>query len=321
MAHHDSLIDVFYRPELTASDAASNFSKSPTKPRRFVEWLAGSAMARAQAVRIREDFAPLEPRDFLVAHERDYVEGFFAGEAPHASSNGLAWTPAFAETVRYTNASLLAAITAACDRPSRIALSPTSGFHHATPSGGGGFCTFSGQVLAGLRLYRERGLRGAWLDLDGHFGNSIEDSRSFAPDLEAALPFNVNPGHTHSVYLADLEKSLYTVGQAVIRGEIDYVAFAHGADSHEDDDLGGQCTTREWLDASRRVYSAVARWSERLGRPVPLALALFGGYRRDDYDFVLRLHAADLAIGLDTLAGTRFAFDPERRDERAGGAR
>ncbi|MBE7483628.1 MAG: hypothetical protein HS104_27070 [Polyangiaceae bacterium] len=309
MRHHDPVVDVFYRPEVSAPDARGNFSKSPTKPRRFVEWLLRSPLAAA--VRLREDFAPLGRADFLLGHAPDYVDGFFAGRAPHATSNGLSWSPAFAESLRYTNGSLVAALRAACDRPSRIALSPTSGFHHATPSGGAAFCTFSGQVIASVSLYRERRLAGAWIDLDGHYGNSIEDSRGFVPDLDQAIPVNLNPSGAHAAYVADLERGLAEIGDAVLARRVHYIVFAHGADSHEDDELGGQCSTEEWLGASRLVYSAIDRWSQVLGAPVPVALALFGGYRSDDPEFVLRLHGADLAIGLETLTGTRLAFDPE----------
>jgi len=305
---YEPTVDVYYRAEMVALDAPGNVSKSPTKPRRFVEWLEGSPMAGA--IQRREDWAPLAEADFLLAHTRPYVEGFFAGREPHASANGLAWSPAFADSVRYTNGSLLAAIRGAIDQPARIALSPTSGFHHATPARGGGFCTFSGQVIAGVRLFRERGCRGAWIDLDAHYGNSIPDSLRFAQDLGRAIPFNVNPGGLHGEYLAELSHGLEAIGAAVQAGEIEYVAVAHGADSHVDDDLGGQVTTAEWLEASRLVYGAVRRWSAALGRPVPLAMALFGGYRRVGYDGVLRLHAADLAIALDTLAGTHLEFDP-----------
>jgi len=309
MRHYEPTVDVYYRPEVAGPDARSNFSKSPTKPRRFVEWLKTSRLR--EAVRVRADFAPLGRDDFLVAHQPAYVDGFFAGREPHASRNGLAWSPAFAESVRYTNGSLLAALNGACERPSRIALSPTSGFHHAEPRGGSAFCTFSGQVIASVRLYRERGLTGAWLDLDGHFGNSIEDSRGFVPDLERAIALNLNPSGTHGNYLADLQHGLAELGDAVMARRVHYVAFAHGADSHEADDLGGQCSTAEWLEASRLVYTAIDRWTRAMGAPVPVVLALFGGYRSDDPDFVLRLHGADLAIALDTLAGTELAFDPE----------
>lgn len=308
MFWYEPIVDVFYRPEVAAPDSRGNFSKSPTKPRRFVEWLLRSPLAPATL--LREDFAPLGRDDFLSAHEAAYVDGFFAGRAPHAGANGLAWNPEFAESVRYTNGSLVAALRAACDRPARIALSPTSGFHHATPRAGSAFCTFSGQVIASVSLHRERGLSGAWLDLDGHFGNSIGDSRGFVPDLDQAIPFNLNPAGSHGAYLADLERGLSEIGQAVLARRVHYVAFAHGADSHEDDDLGGQCSTEEWLEASRLVYGAIARWSQELGAPVPVALALFGGYRHDAPDFVLRLHGADLALGLDTLSGTCLELEP-----------
>jgi hypothetical protein len=309
MAHHDPIVDVFYRPEMTAPDASGNYSKSPTKPKRFVEWLLRSHLA--PAVRLREDWEPLSKGAFTLAHTPEYVEGFFAGKEPHAKSNGLAWSPAFAETVRYTNGSLLAATRAALASPARIALSPTSGFHHATPERGGGYCTFSGQVVAAVHVLWESAKHGAWIDLDGHYGNSIEDSRRYVRELEGAIRFNLNPQGEHQRYLASLQAGLDEIGEAVLAGRVDYVCVAHGADSHVDDDLGGQCTTDEWLEASHRTYGAVRRWSEALGRPVPLVLALFGGYRQVGYEGVLRLHAADLAIALDTLTGTHLAFDPE----------
>jgi len=303
MPHHEPIVEVHYRPEVAGPDAARNLSRSPSKPGRFVEWLLRSPLA--DAVRLRADFAPAQREDLLIAHEAIYVDGFFAGRAPHATSNGLHWSPAFAESVRFTNGSLVAALRAACDRPSRLALSPTSGFHHARPGGGAAFCTFSGQVIASVTLHRERGLSGAWIDLDVHFGNSIGDSRAFVPDLDDAIRFNLNPAGAHRAYLADLEEGLAAIGEAVLARRVHYVAFAHGADSHEDDDLGGQCSTEEWLEASRLVYAAIGRWSEALGAPVPVALALFGGYRDADPEAVLRLHGADLAIGLRTLGGRR----------------
>jgi hypothetical protein len=85
--------------------------------------------------------------------------------------------------------------------------------------------------------------------------------------------------------------------------------FAHGTDSHEDDDLGRQCTTAEWLETSRLVYGMLDRVSQQLGRPVPLTLALFGGYRRDNYEAVLRLHTADLIRCLQIVCCTPGADD------------
>ena len=122
--------------------------------------------------------------------------------------------------------------------------------------------------------------------------------------------FNINPSGSHKRYIADLEAKLQALEDKAAAGEIQYIVFCHGADSHEWDELGSQCTTGEWLECSAMVYSMVKRLDEKLGRPFPLALALFGGYRRDDYDSVLNLHAGDLSICLETLCGAATGFIP-----------
>ena len=307
---HEPRLDIYYRPEMAlVEDPTGNFSRSPSKPRRFMEHLAHTPVQSFVDVR---DFAPLDNDGFLTAHTPEYVEAFFAGRRPLAESNGLTWSPEFASSVRYTNGSLVAAVMGALADPARIALSPSSGFHHARPHGGSNFCTFSGQVIAAVRAYREREACGAWIDLDGHFGNSIEDSRAHVPELAKAIPrgCNLNPSGRGPDYLEDLGSGLEAIGRRVLAGEIHYIAFAHGADSHLDDDLGGQLDTYGWLAASRLVYEAVAGWSRQLGRPVPVVLALFGGYRKDAPESVLELHVADTAIALATLAGADVHYVP-----------
>lgn len=314
----NSRIDIYYRPEMVLNDeGTSNFSRSPEKPRLLREFLK----TRGLYAHFNEisDWEPFTRDDFLTAHDAGYVDKFFAGKRPARTSNGLAWSPQFADSVRYTNASLYTAIKNALERPDTVAFSPTSGFHHAKPFCGSGFCTFSGQVIASLKLYREKKAVGAYIDLDGHFGNSIEDARGHVgPDLDAAVPpgMNINPDGFHARYLADLRAKLDTLEKKAAAGEINYIVFCHGADSHEWDQLGSNCSTEEWLECSRMVYSMIKRLDEKLGRPFPLALALFGGYRSDDYESVLNLHAGDLAICLETLCGAGTGFSPVVRRPR-----
>jgi len=151
-------------------------------------------------------------------------------------------------------------------------------------------------VIAAVKLFRKHRLVGAHIDLDGHFGNSIEDSRTFVADLNQAIPLGrtINPARAHAGYLDSLKKHLADLEVRLARGEVHYVVFAHGADSLEDDDLGGQCTTAEWLEASGLVYGMLDRVGQQLRQPTPLTLALFGGYCEDNYEAVLRLHTADL---------------------------
>ncbi len=304
-------LTIHYRDDMVPADAPGNYSKSPSKPRRFVEFLRTTPMW--PHIDLHDTFSPLTRDDLLLAHKPAYVDAFLAGTRPRCESNGLVWSPAFRDSVLLTNACLLSAITDAVDNPAQVTMAPVSGFHHAQPSGGSGYCTFSGQVIAALKLYRERGLRGAWVDLDGHFGNSIEDSREFAPDLNEAIApgLNINPSGSHGGYLADLAAKLAVLKQAVLSGNVDYVAFAHGADSHEWDQLGYQCSTAEWLQAAELVYAMLAE--VRQVRPLPVTLALFGGYRDDHPESVLGLHAMDAAVCLRRLSGVDLNYQAEVR--------
>lgn len=305
-------VAVFYDTRQICRDVetSGSVSKSPLKPELVLSQLERLGISEALNIR---SFNPFDRQDFLEAHTRPYVEDFFAGRQPLCSSNSIPWSAQLAESVRYTNASLYYAQRAAIENPRQITFSPTSGFHHAVPHRGNGFCSFSGQVIAAVKLFREFKVSGAWIDLDAHFGNSIEDSRDTVSDLNRAIPpgCNLNPLGTHEDYLENLRIGLAHLKQRFLTGEIHWLAFAHGADSHRDDDIGGQgqLTTDEWLTASAMVYRWLRELDGDLGRPVPLTLALFGGYREDDYASVINLHVADFLTCLRELVNERWQFE------------
>ena len=193
-------IKTFYNPkQVLEKDSYSNYSKSPLKPKLLLNYLKSKGLL--PHFEVVKNFNAFSNDDFKIAHTKNYVKDFFKG-GPTSSSNGLSWNHQFAESVRYTNASLHAAIKNSILNPAEISFSPTSGFHHARPSGGSGFCTFSGQVIASVKIWRELGKVGCYLDLDGHFGNSIEDTRAFQPELDLAVPpgFNFNPKFSNEEY-------------------------------------------------------------------------------------------------------------------------
>lgn len=296
-------IKVHYSPkQVLAKDSGGNFSKSPLKPKRLLKNFETEGLL--PHFEIVEDFTPYTNKDFKIAHTKGYVNSFFSGQSG-CTSNGLDWSVQFAESVRYTNASLYAAIRGSIVEPDQVHFSPTSGFHHARPSGGSGFCTFSGQVIASIKILEEFGLSGAYLDLDGHFGNSIEDSREFVKDLNKAVPteFNINPTGRGKAYVNNLKWNLENLELAILSGKIGYVVWCHGADSHEWDDLGFQCSTDQWLECSTIFWNWVKSMDEKLGRPLPVSCALFGGYRKDDYQSVLSLHTADFVECMNNLLG------------------
>ena len=329
----NSTIKTFYnRRQVLDWNNNNSFSKSPSKPKLLLQFMKKQGFAKH--FEIRSCFKPFSREDIMTAHTKNYVDDVFDGVGS-CSSNSVPWKPEFPETVQYTNASLYNAIRYANKHPEQVTFSPTSGFHHAHPDRGAGFCTFSGQVIASIKMYKLHKKSGAYIDLDGHFGNSIEDARNYfkknyytatADDkrlkanldlVEKAIPsgFNINPQGVDKTYLDDLALHLAKLKKAVIDGKIHYIVFCHGADSHNMDDLGGQVNTSNWIKAAEMVYQMVNDIDAEMGRPVPFTMALFGGYRTDDYNSVLSLHTASITRALDMLCGTEIEYTPTVKEK------
>jgi len=307
MVKRDKQVAIFYRPEMVAKENKHNFSKSPTKPKLFVESLKRNFEDFDARFVLNGEFKPFTNEDFLLAHSKEYVDGFFSGVYPICESNGLSWSKQFAESVRYTNSSLYNAIKHSIKNPEQICCSPTSGFHHAVFKHGSGFCTFSGQVIASLKIYEEFGLSGCYFDLDGHFGNSIESYRRMKgyvrkDDLNNAIPLicNVNPSGNGENYIKDLKHKFKLIKDLLISGKIQYVVWCHGADSHNEDPLGEQCNTKQWLECTQLFTEFIKDVEQKTGRPTSITTVLFGGYQKN-YENTIKLHVEDMSIIVNKL--------------------
>jgi acetoin utilization deacetylase AcuC-like enzyme len=301
-------IKTFYTPKQVCLKGIEkkSFSKSPLKPLLLMEYLKKNGFD--QVLEFSDDFPAFNKRDFLLAHTRNYVNDFFEG-GRLSETNGLPWSLELVDSVCYTNSSLYHAIRYAWDHPETLTFSPTSGFHHATPEAGMGYCTFSGQVIASRKLFQEKGLVGAYLDLDGHYGNSIPNSVSYFPDIEQAIACHINPKFKHQEYLNDFKQELAKLADLIREEKVHYVVWCHGADSHEWDDLGSQCTTEEWIHCSELFYRTMRALEAKLGRCIPVTITLFGGYRKDDYNSVLSLHASDIQKAAKILLDVDITYE------------
>ena len=299
----DDKIRIFYKPQMSYEGSGKiSYSNSPKKPRLFIERLK-ERWDYQERFEIVSDWEPLSRMDLMYAHEPEYIEDFFDGKSPLCNSNSIAWSKEFSETVLYTNASLFEAIKHSYLNPNTICCSPTSGFHHAKPMGGAGFCTFSGQVIASRKLWSEFKAVGCYFDLDGHFGNSIEDTRKhkgLKEPLNDCIPkwANINPVGTGRAYLKSLKEGLELFERKAIDGKVDYVVWCHGADSHKDDNLGSQLNTKEWLKCTKMFIETIQNIEFITKKPFPVSYSLFGGYR-ERYDDVLKLHEQDTEILMD----------------------
>lgn len=296
-----SMIETYYRPEMSPPNRMG-YSQSPQKPKLFMDWLEYKNLLKYFP--IHSQWEPFNTEIFKIAHEPKYVEQFFSGIMPLAKSNGLDWSPEFADSIRYTNASLYYSIENSLN--GKICFSPTSGFHHAHPSSGAGFCSMSGQVIASILVWKKFKAVGAYLDIDGHFGNSIEDTRTFAPDLNYAIPIyaNLNPEGRSDHYLQDFKKKFQLILKGIKSGLIHYIVVCSGADSLVDDDLGFQLEYSQWKELKKYIYKELAKL-DRKSWKFPTTITLFGGYRSDHYESVLDAHTSDLLICLKE----RFALD------------
>jgi len=309
-------IKTYYSDQMSSLKKVGE-SRSPEKPKLLMEYLVAKKLT-PEFFTIEANFPPFSKQDFYIAHSTRYVDCFFEGKKPLAESNGLKWSPEFAQSVTYTNASLYHAIREAVLNPSQVTFSPISGMHHAQPESGLWYCTFSGQVIASIKVYQEFGIAGAYIDLDGHFGNSIEDSREFNETLNLAVPrgMNVNPIGIGSTYIESFKKGLESVKAAALAGTIGYIVWCHGADSEINDDLfARQCSTQEWVECAQIFYQWVNEVNALLinngQKQLGIILTLFGGYRQDDFNSVLSLHTADLVQCLNLLCGHQVDYQLE----------
>jgi acetoin utilization deacetylase AcuC-like enzyme len=242
------------------------------------------------SIDVRE-FDPIDPSDLMLAHDADYVKGVLDGSKP--TGFGMA-SRAIAGSLLYTNGSMLAAARHACSGGARIVCSPTSGFHHAGWSSGGGYCTFNGLVVTALKLMGDGAAdRVAILDLDMHYGNGTDD-------ILKRLKTDRIAHHTAGRHFFKPEQArpfldrLPSVIKDLCRGKIgpvDVVLYQAGADPHNDDPLGGWLTSAQLRERDALVFETC------IGLGVPLAWNLAGGYQTDSAGGiapVLAIHRATM---------------------------
>ena len=273
------MIPVFYRPEQSCDDAV-RVSPSAGKPALVIaDWTSDFLISSHIEVK---SFEPASTEALYAAHSRAYVDGVLSCQR----SNGFGTrSQNIAASLRYTTGSMIAAATHLLSNNVaglNVAVSPTSGFHHAAYSDGGGFCTFNGLMATAIHMH-SLGLAKKILivDMDQHYGDGTDDIiQKLGIDYVDHITAN---------------KSYRTAAQAlkccelstVQQQQYDLVLYQAGADIHVNDPLGGLLTTDQMRQRDRSVFASCARLQ------VPLVWNLAGGYQRDDkggIEPVLALH-------------------------------
>lgn len=128
---------------------------------------------------------PVTEADLLRVHDPEYVHAVRTGHPRElAESQKFPWSPELYPSVLLTNGGVLAAARSALMEGVSGALA--SGFHHAGPDRGEGFCTFNGLVVAVEALRAQGKIQTvAVLDLDLHYGNGTARLAASRPWLQA----------------------------------------------------------------------------------------------------------------------------------------
>jgi acetoin utilization deacetylase AcuC-like enzyme len=263
---------------------------------------------RLTAERLRPDpnYAFVEPvaapwEDLALVHSPEYLRKLRTDtlSPQDVATLELPWAPGLADAFRVMVGGTIGAARAALDGGAAAHLG--GGLHHAFAGHGEGFCLLNDVAVAVRVLQRERRIgRAAIVDLDVHHGNGT--AMIFERD-EHVFTFSMHQQHNYPLFKprSDLDigledgtgddRYLSLLAGALPRvfsSSPDLVFYLAGADSFEEDRLGGLHLTKRGLAERDRLVAAAAR----LGG-VPIATVLAGGYAADVADTV-DIHAATI---------------------------
>lgn len=282
------MINIFYDEKMVKENGG--FSPSSFKPSKVIEdW-----SKEFDSQFLINKFKPLEKEVFYKVHKKEYVDGIFNG----LIENGYGLKSSdFGEVFSLTSGSLYAAAEEALK--SGIAISPTSGFHHARLEKSEGFCTFNGLVLTSV-LLKEKGMinKVGILDFDMHYGNGTDEiikkyNLDYIIHYTAGKKYDLN--YPFLNFLKPLIKKVYNkkfksngkdINKPKLRQmllkfkDCDLIIYQAGADQHIDDPYGGLLTYEQMQIRDRKVFDFDNHHN------IPLVWNLAGGYQKDSAETI-----------------------------------
>jgi acetoin utilization protein AcuC len=290
--HHPLAVNApfTYHPRMLSYDFGP---KHPLKPERLRR-----TIALIQA--LLPDLPLLDPgegseEDPLLVHSPQYVETLRASThspVPGLRAHGLGTTdtPWFAgiyeASLAYTAGSARAAREVRDGCP--LAFGISGGLHHAQRDHASGFCVFNDPAIA-CAILRERFERVAYVDIDLHHGDGVQDIFADDPTVLTLSIHQFSPGFYPGTGRHDETGTAFTsinipmppktqgepwllafqkiAGLAFERFRPEAVVLQMGTDPHTLDPLGH-------LDVTAQAWLGAVRWVRERGLPI---VALGGG--------------------------------------------
>jgi acetoin utilization deacetylase AcuC-like enzyme len=252
----------FYDPRMSL-DGVSSYSKSASKPRRFMELMEHHY--RTTPV-LKPD--PITREDLYRVHDRTFVDGVFSGEIANGFGDGDLRVP---KACLWTCGAMASAARFAASSRLPVCV-PASGFHHAGYAFAEGYCTFNGLMVAAEQMTSLiPGTRVAILDCDMHYGNGTDDIISSLPGMQKKVLHltsgkHFDMGASPDEFFCWLDESLARIN--AFRPNL--VLYQAGADMSINDPLGGMLTDAQMMDRDMSVFSRLQ---------YPMVWNLAGGYQ------------------------------------------
>lgn len=163
-----------------------------------------------------------------------------------------------------------------------MAVSLTSGFHHACHANGGGFCTFNGLVIAAQLIKTRYGINELGIiDFDEHYGNGTDDIKE---KLKLNYINHLTLGNL-DVRASNAQEWLDGLEEELLKKfkHAELIIYQAGADCWVGDPLGGRFTKKQLAQRDEIVFSV----AKKLG--VGIAYNLAGGYS-NPFAHVIDIH-------------------------------
>lgn len=241
-------------------------SPSPKKPKEVIqEWLRLGYRIDIQKI------TPVTTEQIYQAHEKKFVDDILKGK----KQNGFRTKDKeVIYSLPYTSGSFLNAAREAL-KNKLVAVSPTSGFHHATYNAAMGYCTFNGLMITAIELLHNDNVKKIGiLDCDHHYGNGTDD-------IIDKLNLQDNIVHhtarkSYSYESADFFQKLPHMLLSFLGCDI--LFYQAGADCHIQDPFGGFLTTEEMQKRDNIVFQFCKE------NQLPIVWNLAGGYQEEKLD-------------------------------------
>ena len=184
-----------------------------------------------------------------------------------------------ADSLPYTSGSFYNAAVHALSN--RVAMSPTSGFHHARYDSGGAFCTFNGLTITAQLLKKNHKVKKIGIiDFDAHWGDGTDD---IIKKLNIKNIIHLSHNKVFRAFSLNGTALLNLYKTLGVLKDCDILLYQAGADPHVNDPLGGDLTTEEMFERDRTVFKFAK------DNDIPIVWNLAGGYQ-SDFDKVLEIH-------------------------------